>query len=84
MLPQREFLIERLSQARGRPDQLVRQAATDKNIIPNSTIKEYFYHIAGWDDATSEALREHAQGQPIPQPPAGGINAYDAQPGLMV
>jgi hypothetical protein len=78
-MDQRDFLIRRLAEARHRLEALIDRAPTDKDIYPGWSIKEYLDHIAGWDDATVEALGCHVRGEPIPQTAARGINAYNAQ-----
>ena len=79
MFHQRNFLIDRLNQARARLTSLVLQARAEKYIYPNWTLKEYLDHLAGWDDAVVETLRAHARTEPVPQSAARGINAYNAQ-----
>lgn len=79
MASQCELLIERLQKAHQRLNALIHQAPKDKQIYPNWTIKEYLDHISGWDDAAVEALRAHANNEPVPQSAARGIDVYNAQ-----
>ncbi len=79
MLPQRDFLIERLKSSRRQLDELVDFAPTDKFIYPNWTIKQYLDHLSGWDDAVVAALKAHAKGELVPQIATRGINFYNAQ-----
>lgn len=79
MVSQCELLVERLQKAHQRLNALIPQAPTDKCIYPNWTIKEYLDHISGWDDAAAEALRAHANNEPVPQSAARGIDVYNAQ-----
>ena len=79
MLPQRDFLIERLNSARRPLDTLIEAAPANKAIYPNWTIKEYLDHLSGWDDAVVVTLKAHAASKPVPQTATRGINFYNAQ-----
>lgn len=79
MFHQRNFLIDRLNQARAGLMALTLEAPTDKYIYPNWTLKEYLDHLSGWDDAVVETLNAHGRAEPVPQTASRGINAYNAQ-----
>jgi hypothetical protein len=79
MLPQCEFLLERLNLARQHLDELVAKSPKDKFIYPNWTIKEYMDHLSGWDDAVVSTLRAHGSGEPVPMTVKRGINFYNSE-----
>ncbi len=79
MYPQREFLIERLNQARSQLDELLPSLPSTKFIYPDWTIKEYLDHLSGWDEAVVQALQAHATGEPVLQTATKGINFYNAR-----
>lgn len=79
MFHQREFLIARLNKARIRLTELILSAPSDREIYPGWTLKEFVDHVSGWDDSTVQALRAHAQGQPVGQTAANGIDDYNAR-----
>jgi len=79
VLPQCEFLLERLNLARRRLDALLADSPTDKFIYPNWTIKEYMDHLSGWDDAVVSTLQAHALGEPVPMIAVQGINFYNSE-----
>lgn len=78
MFHQRQFLIARLNKARMHLTELILRSPHDREIYPGWTLKEFVAHVSGWDDATIEALKTHARGEPVSETVANGIDEYNA------
>ena len=79
MTDKREELIRRLAAARAVLHELLAQIPPDIEIYPGWTLRQFYAHLTGWDDAVTASLRAHAAGQ-IPATPAiKGIDAYNAE-----
>jgi len=78
MFAQRTFLIQRLQEKREVIEALLERSPRDKEIYAGWTMKEFMAHMSGWDDVIIEALRAHAQNEPISTTVTAGIDAYNA------
>jgi uncharacterized protein (TIGR03083 family) len=79
MSDRREELIQRLADARQVLHDLLDQIPPDIEIYPGWTLRQFYAHLTGWDDAVTASLRAHAIGQVPATPAAKGIDAYNAE-----
>jgi uncharacterized protein (TIGR03083 family) len=79
MSDRREELIQRLADARQVLHDLLDQIPPDIEIYPGWTLRQFYAHLTGWDDAVTASLRAHALGQVPATPAAKGIDAYNAE-----
>jgi uncharacterized protein (TIGR03083 family) len=75
----RQALIDSLDRARQRMCAVVDHLDRARLVYPPWTIKQVLAHLAGWDDATTSALRAHAGAEAPATPAVLGINSYNAQ-----
>ena len=79
MTDKREELIQRLADAREVLHDLLDQIPPETEIYPGWTLRQFYAHLTGWDDAVTASLRAHAIGQVPATPAVKGINAYNAE-----
>jgi uncharacterized protein (TIGR03083 family) len=79
MTDKREELIQRLAAARQVLHDLLADIPPETEIYPGWTLRQFYAHLTGWDDAVTASLRAHAIGQIPATPAAKGINAYNAE-----
>jgi hypothetical protein len=75
----REELIAELDQSRAILRELLADIPPDIEIYPGWTLRQFYAHLTGWDDAVTASLRAHAAGQTPATPAVQGINAYNAE-----
>jgi len=79
MTDKREELIQRLANAREVLHDLLAQIPAETEIYPGWTLRQFYAHLTGWDDAVTASLRAHAAGQIPATPAVKGIDAYNAE-----
>jgi uncharacterized protein (TIGR03083 family) len=79
MTDQREELIQRLEAARAVLHDLLADIPPETEIYPGWTLRQFYAHLTGWDDAVTASLRAHAAGQTPATPAVQGIDAYNAE-----
>ncbi len=79
MTDKREELIQRLDEARAVLCDLLAQIPPETEIYPGWTLRHFYAHLTGWDDAVTASLRAHAAGQTPATPAVKGIDAYNAE-----
>jgi uncharacterized protein (TIGR03083 family) len=79
MMDKREELIQRLAAARAVLDELLAGIPPETEIYPGWTLRHFYAHLTGWDDAVTASLRAHAAGQTPATPAVKGIDAYNAE-----
>ncbi len=79
MSDKREELIQRLDAARAVLQELLAAIPPETEIFPGWTLRQFYAHLTGWDDAVTATLRAHAAGQTPATPAAKGIDAYNAE-----
>ncbi len=79
MTDKREELIQRLAAAREVLHELLVDIPPETEIYPGWTLRHFYAHLTGWDDAVTATLRTHAAGQTPATPAVGGIDAYNAE-----
>jgi len=79
MIDKREELIQHLDGARAVLHDLLADIPPDTEIYPGWTLRQFYAHLTGWDDAITASLRAHALGQTPATPAAQGIDAYNAE-----
>ncbi len=79
MIDKREELIQQLEGARSMLTDLLAAIPPDIEIYPGWTLRQFYAHLTGWDDAIADSLRAHALGQVPATPAVKGINAYNAE-----
>ena len=77
-MDEREELIRELDKSRGILLELLADIPPDIEIYPGWTLRQFYAHLTGWDDATTSSLRAHASGQDQVTPAADGIDFYNA------
>jgi hypothetical protein len=78
-IPDRKILIQHMDETRAKIEGLLPQIDPHKEIYPWWTIREVLAHVAGWDDATIDALRAHLEGRPLTQSEIHDFDEYNAQ-----
>ncbi len=78
-MDQRDELIQRLAAARDVLHGLLAQIPPETEIYPGWTLRQFYAHLTGWDDAVTATLRAHAAGQTPATPAVKGIDAYNAE-----
>jgi uncharacterized protein (TIGR03083 family) len=79
MTDKREELIQRLDAARAVLHELLAGIPPETEIYPGWTLRQFYAHLTGWDDAVTATLRAHAVGQTPATPAVQGIDAYNAE-----
>ncbi len=79
MTDKREQLIQRLDEARAVLQELLKDVPPETEIYPGWTLRHFYAHLTGWDDAVTASLRAHAIGQTPATPAVKGIDAYNAE-----
>jgi len=79
MADKREQLIQELDEARSVVEGLLIDIPPETEIYPGWTLRQFYAHLTGWDDAVTASLRAHALGQTPATPAAQGIDAYNAE-----
>jgi len=79
MADKREQLIQELDEARSVLEGLLIDIPPETEIYPGWTLRQFYAHLTGWDDAVTASLRAHALGQTPATPAAQGIDAYNAE-----
>jgi uncharacterized protein (TIGR03083 family) len=79
MMDKREEIIQRLDTARAVLHELLAQIPAETEIYPGWTLRHFYAHLTGWDDAVTASLRAHAAGQTPATPAVKGIDAYNAE-----
>jgi len=79
MIDKREELIQRLDEARTVLHELLADIPPETEIYPGWTLRHFYAHLTGWDDATTASLRAHTLGQTAATPAVKGIDAYNAE-----
>jgi uncharacterized protein (TIGR03083 family) len=79
MADKREVLSRRLDAAREVLHELLTQIPPETEIFPGWTLRQFYAHLTGWDDAVTASLRAHAAGQTPATPAVKGIDAYNAE-----
>lgn len=79
MTDEREQLIQQLDEARAILDDLLIDIPPETEIYPGWTLRQFYAHLTGWDDAVTASLRAHALGQTPATPAVKGIDAYNAE-----
>jgi len=79
MVDKREELIQRLEAARAVLHELLDNIPPETEIFPGWTLRHFYAHLTGWDDAVTATLRSHAAGQTPATPAVQGIDAYNAE-----
>lgn len=79
MTDPREELIQRLAAARAVLHELLAQIPPETEIYPGWTLRHFYAHLTGWDDAVTATLRAHAAGQTPATPAVKGVDAYNAE-----
>jgi uncharacterized protein (TIGR03083 family) len=79
MTDRREELIQRLDTARATLQELLDKIPPETEIYPGWTLRHFYAHLTGWDDAVTAALRAHAAGQTPATPAVKGVDAYNAE-----
>ncbi len=72
-------ILKEFDQARGHMRTVLLQANPKMGIYPEWTIKELLAHLAGWDDATIQALQALELGNEPPLLAMRGIDFYNSQ-----
>ena len=78
-MDEREELIQELDKSRAILIELLADIPPDIEIYPGWTLRQFYAHLTGWDDAVTTSLREHAAGRIPATPVVKGINAYNAE-----
>jgi uncharacterized protein (TIGR03083 family) len=78
-MDEREKLIQRLAEARAVLHELLADIPPETEIYPGWTLRHFYAHLTGWDDASTASLRAHALGQTAATPAVKGIDAYNAE-----
>jgi uncharacterized protein (TIGR03083 family) len=79
MTDKREELIQRLNEARTVLNDLLADIPPETEIYPGWTLRQFYAHLTGWDDAVAASLRAHALGQVPATPAVKGVDAYNAE-----
>jgi len=79
MTDKREQLIQELDEARSVLENLLIDIPPETEIYPGWTLRQFYAHLTGWDDAVTASLQAHARGQTPATPAAQGIDAYNAE-----
>ena len=79
MTDKREQLIQELDEARSVLENLLIDIPPETEIYPGWTLRQFYAHLTGWDDAVTVSLQAHARGQTPATPAAQGIDAYNAE-----
>ena len=79
MTDRREELIQRLDAAREVLHELLAQIPPGTELYPGWTLREFYAHLAGWDEAVTASLRAHAAGRTPATPADKGIDAFNAE-----
>jgi hypothetical protein len=77
-VPDRDFLLHRLDDARLKFEGLLPEIDPHKEIYPGWTIKDVLAHMTGWDDATIDSLRSHLVECPPSVPAIRNLDKYNA------
>lgn len=72
-------LLHDLDTARAQTLALLDTLEAASELYPGWTVKEFLAHLTGWDDATTAALRAHAEGKEPDTPAYRGIDFYNAE-----
>lgn len=78
-LDARDQLLHDLDAARAQTLALLDTLEAASEPYPGWTVKEFLAHLTGWDDATTAALRAHAEGKEPDMPAYRGIDFYNAE-----
>ncbi len=79
MSDERLELIRQLDESRAVLCQLLADIPPETEIYPGWTLRQFYAHLTGWDDAVTSSLRAHAGGREPATPATHGINAYNAE-----
>jgi uncharacterized protein (TIGR03083 family) len=79
MIDKREELIQRLETSRAVLHELLADIPPETEIYPGWTLRHFYAHLTGWDDAVTATLRTHGVGQTPATPAVKGIDAYNAE-----
>ena len=79
MTDKREVLIQHLDGARAVLHDLLADIPPETEIYLGWTLRQFYAHLTGWDDAVTASLQAHARGQTPATPAAQGIDAYNAE-----
>jgi uncharacterized protein (TIGR03083 family) len=79
MADKREEIIQRLDAARAVLHDLLAEIPLESEIYPGWTLRHFYAHLTGWDDAVTATLRAHVAGQTPATPAVKGIDAYNAE-----
>lgn len=74
-----ESIIARYDEARQKMQFVVDHIDSNREIYPTWKVKELIAHLAGWDDATIEALTAFLEDRPPSIEIVQGIDVYNAQ-----
>ena len=75
----KDQLMQEFDQARTHMRQALDAVDSKMEIYPEWTIKEMLAHLAGWDDATIQALKAYSCGNEPPLLAMRGIDFYNSQ-----
>ncbi len=79
MSDERLELIRQLDESRAVLCELLADIPPETEIYPGWTLRQFYAHLIGWDDAVTSSLRAHAGGREPATPATHGINAYNAE-----
>jgi len=79
MTDMREELIQHLDAAREVLHELLAQIPPETEIYPGWTLRQFYAHLTGWDEAVTASLRAHAAGHTPATPAVKGIDAFNAE-----
>jgi uncharacterized protein (TIGR03083 family) len=79
MTDKREELVQRLDAARAALHELLADVPPETEIYPGWTLRHFYAHLTGWDDAVTATLRAHAAEQTPATPAVEGVDAYNAE-----
>lgn len=78
-MEKRDQLVQDLDDARAQMAGVLAGIDTTMELYPGWTIKHVLAHITGWDEATIDSLKAHAQGTESSVPAYRGIDDYNAK-----
>ncbi len=79
MSDERLELIRQLDESRAVLCELLADIPPETEIYPGWTLRQFYAHLTGWDDAVTSSLRAHAGSREPATPATHGINAYNAE-----
>ena len=79
MTNKRAELIQHLDAAREVLHELLAQIPPETDIYPGWTLRQFYAHLTGWDEAVTASLRAHAAGHTPATPADKGIDAFNAE-----